>query len=126
MTAEIGAKVITLNSSETVGWKVGDKIGISASSYNHENNEIRTISSISNGVIGFSDALLYRHYGSANGIVHGVDMRTEVVLLSRSILIKPADSGWGCQTLTTDLIVSGLTPLIGQTVFSYVEFAGCG
>jgi len=33
---------------------------------------------------------------------------------------------WGCHVLTTDLILSGLTPLIGKSVFSFVEFAKCG
>lgn len=56
-------------------------------------------------------------------------MRSEVVLLSRNIQIRPvndASQPWGCQTLTTDLEIAGSAPLYGKSIFSFVEFKQCG
>ncbi len=100
--------------------------------YSHDQQEIVQIKTISNGVITFDTGLSYRHYGSSDAtkyLIHGIDLRSEVVLLSRNIRIKPVDDAsvpWGCQTLTTDLIVPSMTPLIGKSIFSYVEFSKCG
>ena len=121
-----------MNSADTLGWQVGDLIGIAGSSYSHDQQEIVQIKTISNGVITFDTGLSYRHYGSSDAtkyLIHGIDLRSEVVLLSRNIRIKPVDDAsvpWGCQTLTTDLIVPSMTPLIGKSIFSYVEFSKCG
>lgn len=52
-------------------------------------------------------------------------MRTEVILLSRNVVIRGSDEDqWGCSILTASQIV-GLLPVSGTTVMDHVEITNC-
>jgi len=88
--ANVGATSIAIDSALTAGWKVGDQIGLAGSSYSINEQEIVTILSISGSTINFSPALQFKHYGSSDDakyLIEGIDMRTEVLLLTRNIRI---------------------------------------
>ena len=56
----------------------------------------------------------------------GVDMRGEVLLLSRSIVIAGNDTGaWGGQIVTSDFFDSDGVQRNGSTVMDYVEVYNC-
>jgi len=57
----------------------------------------------------------------------GVDMRGEVVLLTRNVKIQGEDvDGWGGQVLVTDLTESdGITERIGFLIFDHVQVYNC-
>jgi hypothetical protein len=60
----------------------------------------------SSGLVTLDRPLDYYHYGAATkGIYSGVDMRGEVVLLSRNVRIVGNDTeAWGCQVVTSDFL----------------------
>jgi hypothetical protein len=92
----------------------GDKIGIVATSYWHSANDLRTVEAydIKTGVITLNKALDYYHFGAAKSTAtdySGIDMRGEVVSLSRNLKIQggPAsETSWGCQILSADILQS--------------------
>jgi hypothetical protein len=61
----------------------------------------------SNGDLVLDSNFAFYHYGDvapAADAFGGVDMRGEVILLSRNIRVIGEDTdGWGCQVLTTEL-----------------------
>ena len=60
------------------------------------------------GIIQLDRTLDYYHYGTAESTASkysGVDIRGEVVLLSRNIKIVGNDTeAWGCQVVTSDFM----------------------
>ena len=88
-TVQAGATSITVES--TVDWAVGDELYIAPSTIQHTYNEYRTITAINAGVITLDNALDFYHYGQATSTeadYNGIDIRTEVFLLTRNILLK--------------------------------------
>lgn len=93
-------------------WEAGDKIGIAPSDMRYIQRDYAEIVSYSNftGETVISKQLSYYHYGrkaSTESSYNGVDMRAEVYLLSRNIVIQGADPEtpldgssplppWGC------------------------------
>ena len=80
-----------------VNWKVGDEIVIASSSYNYNDEEVRTITAISKSnsgvLITLDSALDHRHYGEIETYGNGtrtwdIDMRAEVALLNRTVQIQ--------------------------------------
>ena len=112
-TAEAGDIAITL--SEDMGWQVGDKIAIAATSFDMKEAEERTITGVSDDgkTITFDTPLEYNHFGEVETHNNGLtgedfqswemDMRAEVALLSRNVTIQgDADStadGYGGHTM---------------------------
>jgi len=67
--------------------------------------------------------LNYYHFGtgSSTKLDYGVDMRGEVVLLNRNIMISGTEEDdWGCQVFTTD-IIDGATFRNGKTILKNIE-----
>ena len=85
-----------------VDWNAGEEIVIASSSHIAEEAERRTIKSIDKSnpnipIIILDSPLIYGHYGeiesySANGITDTIDMRAEVILLTRNIIIQGDES----------------------------------
>ena len=82
----------------------------------------------STGKLTLTDEFPNYHYGAqltAEDILAqsaGVDMRGEVLLLDRSIKIIGTDADeWGCQFVTTDVLISATETAKGKTILSNVE-----
>ena len=96
-TVEEGATTIKVDS--TLDWAVGDELYISSSTVQFDYGEFRKISAIDAGVITLDKALWNYHYGAAEStgtLYNGVDIRTEVLMLTRNIKVYGEDAdGWG-------------------------------
>lgn len=96
--AEVGTTSIRVPAN--IDWKVGDEIVIAPSEFSPHEFEARTIKQINNGIITFDQPLEFYHFG-ANDITKttpygSIDMRTEVGLLTRNIIIEGTDiDNWG-------------------------------
>ena len=90
-----------------------------------------TIESYNNvtGDIIFTEALRYYHWGqskSTEGDYNGVDMRGEVLLLTRNVKIDAEDiESWGGQIVTSDTIEFSGKMRFGHTVLDNVEIFNC-
>ena len=113
----------------------GDKLALMPTSYRADKFDslvIDTYNSTS-GDVTFKKALKFYHYGKENSTAedyNGVDMRGEVVLLSRNILIQGTETdGWGCQIVTSDTeefdTEENVIKRIGQTILHNVEVFQC-
>ena len=75
------------------------------------------------------EPLKYYHWGDGDSTAdeyNGVDMRGEVILLSRNIKIKGEDAeGWGGQVLATDYFENDGTWRKGQIIFDNVQLFNC-
>ena len=81
-------------------WKVGDEIFIAPSQKTYNEYETRQIVAIAGGVITLDKPLQYYHFGASTitkSTSYGnIDMRTEVGLLTRNIVIEGTDEdSWG-------------------------------
>jgi len=112
----------------------GDQLGLASSSYAPNAGDIVTVRSYNadTGKIVLRDTLNFFHWGADTSTAeeyNGVDMRTEVLLLTRSILVKGnAQDNWGCQIATADNIdiVDGKeVKRVGQTLMENVELFRC-
>jgi hypothetical protein len=89
---------------------VGDRIALLATSYKFDVGEDVMISSYDNttGLVTLDSELKYNHWGapeSTSSKYNGVDIRGEVLILSRNIKIQGEDiESWGCQMVTSDSI----------------------
>ena len=80
----------------------GDKLGLMPTSYKPRTHDSVVVKKYDNetGVVEIESPLKFYHWGQENSTgpdYEGIDMRGEVVLLSRNILIQGTDTdGWGC------------------------------
>jgi hypothetical protein len=85
-----------------LSWKEGDKIGLAPTGIVFNNSDSAVIRSYnsSSGLTILDRKLTSEHYGSSKSTsssYSGVDIRGEVFLLSRNIVIKGEDvESWGC------------------------------
>eukprot|EP01128_Nolandella_sp_AFSM9_P004833 TRINITY_DN2253_c0_g1_i1.p1 TRINITY_DN2253_c0_g1~~TRINITY_DN2253_c0_g1_i1.p1 ORF type:complete len:1188 (-),score=257.47 TRINITY_DN2253_c0_g1_i1:138-3254(-) len=94
-TVPAGATSLTLvDSVPTQFWKVGYQMVIASSDFNHNDlqHEVVTITQVSGKKITFTPALAYEHYGKIYkphaDHPEEIDMRTEVGLLNRNLVIR--------------------------------------
>jgi len=86
-TAHPGSQTIEV--SDAVDWRVGERIVVAPSGFDPYEAEDRTITSVSGRTIGLDTPLNELHYGRIQSIAGWqVDERAEVGLLSRSIRIQ--------------------------------------
>jgi len=82
-------------------WVAGDRIALAPTSFVHDYSEDNVVTAYNNetGVVTLETPLKYHHWGkdiSTGEDYNGVDMRGEVILLSRSIIIAGEDiESWG-------------------------------
>ncbi|MEM0913759.1 MAG: DNRLRE domain-containing protein [Planctomycetota bacterium] len=125
-TAEAGASSIVVEnviernfdgttsaaSDGQLNWEVGDQIVIASSSRDYDDQEVRTITGITDlgdGTtrLNLDSVLVNRHYGEIETYDNGtrsIDLRAEVALLSRNVVIQglasqDTDSNWGNRAL---------------------------
>lgn len=87
----------------------GDRIALAATSFDYMANEDVLVKSYNaaTGDVELASELQYYHYGAAESTVekYGVDMRGEVLSLTRNIKISGNDvESWGCQIVTADVL----------------------
>ena len=90
VTAQKKDTHITVESG--LSWLPGEQIGLAPSAFNNQETDFAIIQSYDNltGIIVLDRQLDYYHWGALQSTgpqYNGVDMRTEVVLLSRNIKI---------------------------------------
>jgi hypothetical protein len=87
---------------KNLDWKVGDRIAIAPTGvkFNETDEAVITAYDASSGEVTLDSALRFQHYGAATSTASsysGVDIRAEVAVLTRNILIKAQDiENWGC------------------------------
>ena len=114
----------------------GDRLAVTASSYQWNSGEDFFIESYNNetGEVQIDRAIKFHHYGAAESTAekyNGADIRTEVLLLTRSIRIVGDDvESWGGHMLTSDAIefdheTNNLIFRNGQLLMDNVEMYNC-
>jgi len=108
---------------------VGEQIYIAPSTIQATYSEYKTITAIAAGVITLDSPLAYYHYGkdvSTGADYSGVDIRTEVYLLSRSVKIYgDSTDNWPAHIMATDMFESDGTIREGSLVMDNVEVDNC-
>ena len=137
-TANPGENKITV--SGPIDWVAGEEIVIASSSTNPFEPERMTILSVDNKlpllpVVTLSSPLLYTHYGDVEtyGTSDTIDMRAEVILLTRNIVIQgdPDTSDneqYGSHIMLTsmsmDMNLASSNPFYGKLAYIEVKKAG--
>ncbi len=95
----------------------------------HDYGEFRKIAAIDAGVVTLDKALLNYHYGAAEStgpIYNDVDIRTEVLLLTRNIKVYGEDKdGWGGQVMAFDMMVTLTETRQGTIIMDSVQVYNC-
>jgi hypothetical protein len=109
----------------------GDKLALAATSYAYTASDeviVETYNS-GTGIVTFLSSLNHYHWGAQTSTAskyNGVDIRGEVLLLTRNIKIIGEDiQGWGGQIVTSDTIEGDLTMRTGQLIMDNVEVYNC-
>lgn len=104
-------------------WVSGDRIYLSPTAMQNDHSDYATLASYDagSGLATLTAGLSFYHFGADSQHVsdyEGLDMRGEVILLTRNVLIQGSDEdAWGGQIFTTDIIdgaqfQSGTTTLL--------------
>ena len=108
-------------------WVAGDKIYFAPTNmhpWHHEYMEIEEYNAAT-GEITLTEELEYYHYGADASIADqygGLDMRGEVILLTRSIrIVGDSSNDWGCTIVCSDLIEADRSIRTGIMIFDNVE-----
>jgi hypothetical protein len=89
LAAALPAGATTIQVLDATGWRVGDSIVIAAGSVEPDEAEVRSIASITGTSIGLDRPLQFARVGTVQTIdQRSVDLRSEVGLLSRNIVIQ--------------------------------------
>ena len=132
-TASKGDKSITLK--ENVDWQIGEKIVIASSDFEPDHCEERIITAVvnnsnpSSSIVSFNEPLMYHHYGlietmtGISGVTDSIDMRAEVGLISRNIIIQGDEQSSKTEYGFHSLVTSGKknSELTGIARMSYVQ-----
>lgn len=126
--AIIGENEITIK--DNTDWQIGYRLVIGSTSQNYKETEIVTITSIEGKLINFEPGLKYNHFGSDTIFETpqgNLDMRAEVGLISRNVIIKGSqEDNWGCKILTAGLFDVNNNYLEGLTQLKGVLIENCG
>jgi hypothetical protein len=118
-------------------WVPGDLVGFAPTATQWEHYEVKTVTSYDpiTGLLGLNDTLAFYHFGAASSTAtnyQGLDMRGEVVLLSRAITISGdmTQNDWHGQFLTMDTVMfdaqGNQISYQGLTILKNVEFSRMG
>jgi len=110
LAAPASAGEVHVTFTKGLDWVRGDRIAIATNTYDStgsENNTIEVYDPVTGHAILVSPMRTY-HWGAEDSTKgkYGVDIRAEVVLLTRNIHIQgnQTEDNWGCQILTSDRI----------------------
>ena len=88
--AAVGDKGIVL--AVAPNWQAGDRIAIATSSPDQNEYDVATVQSVSGKTVTLAEALKYKHMGTVRRVgTIDVDVRAEVALLSRNIVVQGDD-----------------------------------
>ena len=111
-----------------VDWVAGDRIFLATSTIQHDHGEFHTIKAIDKGEITLETALKFYHYGTKESTAtsyNGVDIRNEVLLLTRNVKIMgEKKDGWAGHILVSDLI-EGENTRYGTMTLESVQVENC-
>lgn len=114
---------------EGLDWQEGDEIYLAPTAMQYDHSEYRKIVSYAGGLITLDQALDHYHWGdglSTAADYNGVDMRGEVILMTRNVKIVGEDAdNWGGQILATDMFESNGAWRKGKIIFDNVEVENC-
>jgi len=109
--ATIGSTTIKIQTSPMmIDLRVGDRIALAPTDMKYDTGETRNVTAYDHttGTVTLDSALKWYHFGAAESTAtkyNGVDMRGEVLLLSRNIKIIGEElDKWGAQVLTADIM----------------------
>jgi hypothetical protein len=131
--ADRGSKTVFVTPG--LDWVAGDVVGFAATSIQYNHSETAVVSSYNSitGELNLESPLKFYHFGAAqvSSEHQGLDMRGEVVLLTRNIVIQGDSSvNWAGMLLTTDVIkinsAGEETAYSGVTKLDYVELKNMG
>jgi len=126
--AKKGESSITVETS--LDWVAGDRIALLPTSYARAAADDVFVESYDNttGILTINSTLNHYHWGQAESPAadyNGIDIRGEVVLLSRNVKIVGEDvESWGGQVVTSDsveIIEGVVTMRTGQLILDNVE-----
>jgi hypothetical protein len=114
-------------------WETGDKLYFAPTAMQATHSDYLTIESYNNesGDLVLTEDFEFYHWGkdAAPTLLeyNGLDMRGEVYLLTRNVVIEGEDvDGWGCSILTTQLRDSNSNDqLAGSLFWNNVEVSNC-
>lgn len=113
-------------------WTAGDRLGLLPTSFKLDAIDEVFVSSYdtATGLVTVNTTLQYYHFGkseSTASLYNGVDIRGEVVLLTRNIRIEGENvEDWGGQIVTGFMLETDLTTMrYGQTYMDNVEIYNC-
>jgi len=124
--ARAGDTTITVDTTD-VDLVEGDRIALAATGYEYDTGEDLLISAYDagTGVVTLSESLKWYHWGAEESTAeqyNGVDIRGEVLILSRNIKIVGENiDHFGCQILTSDIMEVDGTFKEGKTTMDSVE-----
>ena len=108
-------------------WVAGDKVYFAPTnmnSYHHEYKEISAYDTV-NGILTLTESLDFYHYGDDASIAdtfNGLDMRGEVILLTRNIkVVADETNDWGCTIVTADRVEADRSVRTGTMILDHVE-----
>ena len=84
---------LSIRTVEPVDWEAGDKIVLAPSGYDPMQAEMLTVQGVSGDTVRFEEPLSHLHLGQVKTFADGtsLDMRAEVGLLTRNIVIQGAE-----------------------------------
>lgn len=89
LAADVQPGATRLVLAEAPGWRVGDQIVIATSSPRQGEHDVATIAAISGATVTLAQPLRWGHRGALRNVAGvSVDLRTEVGLLSRNIVVQ--------------------------------------
>lgn len=112
-------------------WVAGDQVALLPTATQWTHTDYMTIESYDpmTGEVSFTEGLKYYHYGKSSttaGDYSGVDMRGEVVLLTRNVRVVGNDTdSWGAQMVTSDTVEMSGKERTGQIILKDVECYNC-
>lgn len=115
-----------------LGWEAGDKIFFGPTTNDYNSHDYSEISNYypDTGRLELTEAVDHYHFGdysSTGSDFDGVDMRGEVILLTRNVKITGDSSNdHGCATVTSDRTEADRSVRKGRAIFDNVEFYRCG
>lgn len=122
---------LTILVEPALDWKQWDRIAIVPTAMQHTHTDYRIIDSYDayTGVVTLTNPVFYYHYGASSSTANdysGVDMRGEVVLLSRNVRVVGNDTdSWGGQILVSDNLEASGVQREGQLLIDNVEVFNC-
>ena len=114
-----------------LGWLPNDVIGLAPTTMIWYEKDLAKIKTYNNetGEIKLVEALTFYHWGAAVTTAaeySGIDMRCEVMLMTRNVKIVGDDTdSWGCQVVTSDFTEENKEVRVGRTFIDHVEIYNC-